>query len=191
MTKFLTVAATLCFAFTGSIGQAAQPKCTTGTLAYVDGEINNNAVAFAGPLPVTLGVAELRIATKGRGRTRKLTCALSGIPNADVGRDDQLDHQFDHRIVCDDFEQSEISLNSRFIGVAPLKPKLETKLCRGDVQSSFQEISTPDSGEATKGVFRGVYEAEIFIQGCINAAPDYPQDMQINMAVDGYVCLED
>ena len=132
MPKFFTVLGTISLALTGSICQAAEPYCSTGVVAFVEGEINNNAVAFpAGPagLPVTSGVAEIKLYTKKRmhhklstrKRTHKLTCALSGTPNADT----TLSHSFDHRIVCDDVEQSELSFNTRFTGAEPLDPKLE------------------------------------------------------------------
>ena len=192
MTKFLAIVAAMSLALAGPLGHAAEPEpfCTTGTLAYVDGEINNNAIAFPGPfpesLPITSGVAVLKIASRGKGRSHKLTCALSGIPNSNP----DLEHHFDHRLVCDDFEQSEISLNSQLIGAAPLPRKLKRKLCRGTVQSSFQERVLPDTTEARKGVFRGVYEAELFVEGCINTGADEPPDIQINMALEGYVCLE-
>lgn len=190
MTNFLAVVAAMSFALTGSLGHAAEPSCTTGTLAYVDGEINNNAIAFPDPSPgsspITSGVAVLKIASRGKGSTHKLTCALSGIPNTNP----DLGHHFDHRLVCDDFEQSEISLNSQVIGDAPLPRKLERKLCRGAVQGYFQEHSLPDTFEARKGIFRDVYEAELFVQGCVNTGSDTPPDIQINMAVEGYVCLE-
>jgi hypothetical protein len=111
---------------------------------------------------------------------------LSGTPNADTA----LSHNFDHRIVCDDAEQSELSLNTRLTGAEPLDPKLENTLCRGDVLSYFQEKSEPDSSEASKGLFRGVYEGELLVEGCVNSGSDIVPDIQINMVVEGHVCLE-
>lgn len=184
MPKFFTVLGTISLAFTGSICQAAEPYCSTGSPAYLEGEINNNAVAFPAGLTVTSGVAELKLSTKTGARN--LTCALSGIPNTDTA----LSHNFDHRIVCDDVEQSELSFNTRFTGAEPLDPKLKKKLCRGDVLSYFQEKSEPDSSEASKGVFRGVYEGELLVDGCVNSGSDIVPDIHINMVVDGYVCLE-
>ena len=185
MLKISSVIAVTVLAFTGTICQAADPDCSTGSLAYLEGEINNNAVTFPGLLPVTLGVANLKLVTKKK--KYKLTCALSGIPNESM----DLDHNFDHRIVCNDSEQSELSLNTTFIGNNVLDLKLERKLCRGTVQSYFQEESFPDASEASKGLFRGVYEGKIFVEGCVNLGSDPAPDIQINMVVDGYVCLED
>ena len=185
MSKYFAVLATISLAFAGSICQAAEPSCSTGSLAYMEGEINNNAVAFPpNQLPVTSGVANLKLVNEQK--TYNLTCALSGIPNEDIN----LGHDFDHRIVCNDSEQSELSFNTMFIGADVLDPKLERKLCRGTVLSYFQEESVPDSETATKGLFRGVYEGEIFVEGCVNSGSDLPPDIQINMMLDGYVCLE-
>ena len=181
--KISSVIAATVLAFTGPICQAADPDCSTGSLAYLEGEINNNAISFPGPLPITLGVADLKLVTENN--TFNLTCALSGIPNEDT----TLPHDFDHRIVCHDSDQSELSFDTTFIGADPLDPKLERKLCRGTVLSYFQEQSFPDASEASKGLFLGVEEGEIFVEGCVNSGSDPTPDIQINMAVDGYVCL--
>jgi hypothetical protein len=73
---------------------------------------------------------------------------LSGTPNADT----TLSHNFDHRFVCDDVEQSELSFNTGLTGTKPLDQKLENKLCRGDVLSYFQDKSEPDANEASKNL---------------------------------------
>jgi len=188
------------------IVQASEPSCTTGKLAYVEGEINNNAVAFVQisneppvVLPVTLGVAELKIFKKhGRKKhgRKKLTCTLLGNPN--IPTDDQPHtHNYDHLIVCDDQAQSQIALDTSFVGASPLDRKLERKLCRGDVDSYFQEESIPDPTAkhdlvgGNKGIFQGVDEGSILVTGCVNTGSDSDYDVQINMVFDGYVCLVD
>ena len=168
---------------------AADLVCPTGfSLAYVEGEINNNAIGFDDPVfPNTSGIAYLKVATAKDGAF-KLTCALSGNP---TGIYPPHGPNFDHRIVCDDYEQSELSFDTSFIGSEPLDPKLETKLCRGVVQSYFQESAIPDSIEPSKGLFQGVSEGEIFVDGCVNVGSDPIPDIHINMKLDGYLCLKD
>lgn len=179
----------LALAATPVLASAEAPACTSGQLAYVSGEINNNAIVFNGPLPQTLGIAHLRVSSKHRNQRGKrnrarLTCALHGVPNTDQA------HDFDHRIVCDDDVQSELSFNTHFTGEEPLKPRLESRLCQGQVLSYFQEYSVPDTTDPAKGLFQGVYEGELTISGCVNAGDDSAPDIQINMVVDGYLCLE-
>lgn len=166
-----------------AIAQASEPTCSSGRLAYLEGEINNNAVDFPGALPVTMGVAALKVSTEDE--SHRLTCALLGTPSLEPT------HVYDHRIVCDDSEQSELSFDTSFIGADPLDPRLERKLCRGiSVLSYFQERSLPDYSEPTKGIFRNVSEGEILVNGCVNAGSDPAPDIHINMVVDGYLCLE-
>ncbi|MEF8718702.1 MAG: hypothetical protein V5B44_13605 [Candidatus Accumulibacter necessarius] len=198
VTHFPKLLATTSLVFVASICQAGEPSCNAaGTFpAQVEGVINNNAVGFGdggffGPLPLTSGVAQLKVSARRHGGTYKLTCALSGTPNIASSAED---HVYDHRIVCDDYEQSEMSFNTRFVGDDPLDPKLQRRLCRGQLLSFFVEESSPDPGEPTKGLFSGVTEGLISVVGCTNAGSDYPLafpygDLQINMRVEGYVCL--
>lgn len=188
MSKLFQVLAMTSIASVGSVTQA-DPVCPTGTLAYIEGEINNNAVAFPavpGGLPITSGVAELKVipVVKPLG---KFTCTLHGIPNDFMTPG--LYHTYDHRIVCSD--HSEISYDTSFIGEEPLDPKLARKLCQGDSVSFFQEASMLDTSEARKGAFSGVYKSEITVKGCVNVGGDTPPDIQINMVLEGYLCLDD
>lgn len=191
MSKLFQVLAMTSIASVGSVTQA-DPVCPTGTLAYIEGEINNNAVAFVHlgtgeVLPITSGVAELKMlpAVKTLG---KFTCALHGIPNDPTATG--LDHEYDHRIVCSD--HSEISYNTSFDEEqSPLDSKLARKLCQGDLVSFFQEATVLDTSEARKGAFSGVYKSEILVKGCVNVGDDNPPDIQINMVLEGYLCIED
>lgn len=195
MSNWFKVALATSLFFVGSIGPAAaQSLCSAGSrVAFVGGEIDNNAVEFPGPLPVTLGVADLRLSIKegpqpnAPNRIHKLTCALSGIPHPDP-----TSHDFDHRIVCNDTEQSQLSFDTSFTRDAPIDPMLEVKICRGDVNSYFQELAIPDLGQPRKGLFQDVSGGQVFIEGCVSFGADannLDPDIQINMVVDGHLCL--
>jgi len=200
VTHFPKLLATTSLVFVASICQAGEPSCPAGTFPLqVEGVINNNAVGFGnggvnGPLPLTSGVAQLKVSARRHGGTYKLTCALSGTPN---NASLPGDHVYDHRIVCDDYEQSEMSFNTRFVGDDPLDPKLQRRLCRGQLLSYFEEMSSPDTGEPAKGLFYGVTEeGQVSVVGCVNLGSDdltqfQMPDLQINMQVAGYVCLRE
>jgi hypothetical protein len=170
-------------------GPVAAVECTTGVNVPVKGKITNNLQP--GGAISTVGTLDIKLKDIG-----KMRCGLvgqpapSGTPPADGGIG------FTHTISCDD----EVLVNHPYFGdlVAHSQLTLDTQgqlsniqYCNymdasGGVSASFVEESTPQvfmGGSTGRGLFTGVTEGKITIEGTINCVGS------VDMKFHGEICL--
>jgi hypothetical protein len=175
---------------------AVKAECDplTSTTAVVSGEINNNAVSIVSPNDAvisdptgqtfyTLGVADIKM-IKSNSRI-KLNCTLLGEP---TGIAPGYGNQYDHMLVCDDEQQSEISFETRFIPGELSDDEIDD-FCDNEQSVQFVEEAIVNENRRRKGLFANATGA-VIVKGCVNfvGADPYPV-IEINMGVEGDVCL--
>lgn len=168
----------------GAFAYANEPVCGLGHPVPVSGEITNNLQA--GGAFSTLGVVALKL-----GYRKKMKCGLVGepaVPEFPGGI------AFTHTLSCDDkvlLDTPSGALVAHSQLTLDTQGQLAASFCNGidpsqGVFGPFQERSVPKNimGNSTgRGLFTGVTEGEIFIEGEINCAGS------VDMAFEGYICM--
>jgi hypothetical protein len=172
----------------------------------IKGEIDNNIVNIQSPNNLgdyTMGVADLK-AKRGR-KTVKLTCTLLGEPTGDLTLPGLK--QYDHMIVCDDSDQSELSFRTGFVNVGPsnnydagffpipglpiLSDDEIDHFCGSEATVWFIERADVNEARRSKGLFEGA-KGGLDVVGCVNIV-GYEDDgvpiQEVNMDVSGKLCL--
>ena len=169
--------------------QAAE-NCVSGESVSVKGDIDNNIVNVRNPNGLglyTMGVA--RLGLKSERKSIKLHCALLGEPTGE--QNPTVGHQYDHMIVCDDGQQSEIAFKTRFVAQ---DSTLTNVLTNEEIEDfchtpyavvAFKELAEVNGERLTKGVFQGA-SGQLIVAGCVNALGS---GMEVNMSVKGDLCL--
>lgn len=165
----------------------AEDNCSGGTLVSIGGEIDNNAVVVKHPGmdgQYTVGVANLRL-SDGQ-HVVKLNCALFGEP-----ADPSVGYQYDHLLVCNDSQQSEIAFKSKIVSQSvTLEEVLNNSqienFCRG-AAFGFVERNRIDSTRQGKGLFQDA-SGVIRAVGCLNPANNWA-NIEVNIGVSGDLCL--
>ena len=170
-------------------GPVAAVDCTTGVNVPVKGKILNN-LQPPGAIS-TLGSMELKLKDIG-----KMTCGLLGQPAVSNIPPQVGGVAFTHTISCDD----KVAVNHPLFGELTAHSQLtfdtqgqvfDIQFCNGvdataGISASFIEVSTPQSvmgGSTGRGLFTGVTEGEITIEGNINCVGS------IDMKFSGEICL--
>ena len=166
----------------------ATAECASGVPVEVKGKIVNNLQA-SGPFS-TLGVVHLKLKDIGR-----MKCGIVGVPAESVIPPEVGGMGFTHTISCDD--NLEVELPAATL-LAHSQLTLDTQghifnpaYCNGldasnGVSGSFIETSHPQSvmGYSTgRGLFTGVTEGDITIEGTINCLGTIDMDFR------GELCL--
>lgn len=160
--------------------------------ANVTGEINNNAVDVIYPNSLgfyTTGVANVKVKKPNSAKSEKLTCTLLGEP---TGTAPGSGYQYEHLLVCDDAAQSEISFQTYLTGT-DVSPDVLDEYCTSEASSPFVEEAVVNTGRRLKGLFAGVSNGTVRIEGCVNPVGfDQGPVLEINMAVvGGEVCYSE
>ena len=170
-------------------GLANASECSTGTSFPVKGKIVNN-LQPPGAIS-TLGSMKIKVGTMA-----KMNCGLLGQPAASTTPPLEGGIAFTHTISCDD----EVPVNHPLFGEITSHSQLTLDTqgqlfdiipCNGmdgsaGVSASFIEVSRPQSfmgGSSGRGLFTGVTEGEITIEGTINCAG------AVDMKFEGQICL--
>lgn len=171
------------------IGSAAyaEDQCSSGFPAPVSGNISNNGQAGGGFS--TLGVVALKVGEKPNVLA-KMKCGIVGVEApAEAGT-----IAFTHTLSCDDKLEVDLGFGPQTVHsqlTLNTQGSLAAQFCNGQDPSQgifgpFTERSVPATyyGQSTgRGMFTGVTEGEIFIEGDINCLGT------IDMTFKGYVCL--
>jgi len=164
----------------------ADVMCTNGTPIPVSGKITNNGQA-PGQGFSTLGVVALQLGEKP-GKVSRMKCGIIGVDAATA----EEPFAFTHTLSCDDNVPVDLSYYGLGTQVAHSQLTLDT---HGDIsfegscaplpgsQLSFIEYSTPSADNTGRGLFTGVTEGELTIEGTVNCLGS------IDMKFDGYVCM--
>jgi hypothetical protein len=127
----------------------------------------------------------------------KMKCGIIGVsaepPTDSNPYDEFIPVAFTHTLSCDD--SVDIYLGPELVQVAHSQLTLDTEgeitvagFCNGvdpsgGIFGSFVEYSSPSAANTGRGLFTGVTEGDIIIEGTINCLGS------IDMGFDGYVCL--
>jgi len=161
--------------------------CSEGSVPVpVKGKITNNGQAPGAGFS-TLGVVAMKVGKKPHV-LGKMKCGIIGVSAATT----EEPFAFTHTLSCDDSQPVDLSYFGLDTQVAHSQLTLDT---HGDlfiesscaplpgVQASFIEYSSPSAANTGRGLFTGVTEGDITIEGTINCLGS------IDMDFDGYVCL--
>jgi len=161
--------------------------CTPGSVPVpVSGKITNNG-QVPGAGFSTLGAVALQLGEKP-GKVSRMKCGIIGVDAATA----EEPFAFTHTLSCDDNVPVDLSYYGLGTQVAHSQLTLDT---HGDIsfegscaplpgsQLSFIEYSTPSADNTGRGLFTGVTEGELTIEGTVNCLGS------IDMKFDGYVCM--
>lgn len=164
----------------------AAGECATGVPVPVSGKITNNGQA-PGAGFTTLGVVALQLGERPR-KPASMKCGIIGVDAATA----EEPFAFTHTLSCDDSVPVDLSYYGLGTQMAHSQLTLDTY---GDIfpegscfplpgnQLSFIEHSTPSADNTGRGLFTGVTEGELTIEGTVNCLGS------IDMKFDGYVCI--
>jgi len=168
----------------------AEDTCTVGTNVSVRGEIDNNAVNLEYPNELgqyTMGIADIKIGDDKQ--MVKMNCALLGEPTGE--ENPYVGHQYDHMIVCNDGQQSEIAFKTTIVAQDSYLPNVLTSdeiedFCHNPgAVLGFEEKAEVNEDRFSKGLFQGA-SGNLRIVGCVNLVDSV---VEINMGVEGALCL--
>ena len=180
----VTVGASL---FLGAAAYANDELCTTGHPVPVRGSIINNAQNIPGLDISTLGIARVKLGKRPNVLAR-MKCGIIGVSAATA----EEPFAFTHTLSCNDDNTVYLGPD---LGLANAHSQL-TLDTHGDltiegscapvsagVYGSFVEYSTPSADNTGRGLFTGVTEGQLVIEGDINCLGS------IDMKFKGYLCL--
>lgn len=161
--------------------------CSEGSFPVpVMGKITNNGQAPGGGF-TTLGVVALQLGKRPRIMAR-MKCGIIGVDAATA----EEPFAFTHTLSCDDNVPVDLSYYGLGTQIAHSQLTLDT---HGDIfpegschplpgnQLSFIEYSAPSADNTGRGIFTGVTEGELTIEGTVNCLGS------IDMKFDGYICM--
>ena len=164
----------------------ADDLCTTGYAVPVKGTIINNGQA-PGSSFSTLGVVKLKLGKRPNVLAR-MKCGIIGVDAAT----EEEPFAFTHTLSCNDNVPVDLSYYGLGTQIAHSQLTLDT---HGDIfvegscaplpgnELSFIEYSTPSADDTGRGLFTGITEGELVIEGTVNCLGS------IDMAFQGYVCM--
>ena len=165
----------------------AEDMCTTGSAVPVKGTIINNGQNAEVVGVSTLGVVRLKLGKRPNVLAR-MKCGIIGVGAAT----EDEPFAFTHTLSCND--DNPVYLGSDF-GFQNAHSQL-TLDTHGDltvngfcspisdgIHGSFIEYSSPSADNSGRGIFTGVTEGEIVIEGDINCLGS------IDMTFKGYICM--
>ena len=172
----------------------------------VTGEINNNAVNVVYPNEAvatfpqfffyTMGVADVKVTLPDLNKPKKLNCTLLGEPTGAGIIPDAPAYQYEHLLVCNDVDQSEIAFQTYQTAEMPSEDVIEDT-CYSDPSTGlsipFVENAVVNTGRRQKGLFYNV-NGSAKIEGCVNIVDQVNgvPIFEINMAVvDTNICYAD
>ena len=161
--------------------------CPEGSFPVpVMGKITNNGQA-PGAGFTTLGVVDLQLGKRPR-KLARMKCGIIGVDAATA----EEPFAFTHTLSCDDRVPVDLSYYGLGTQITHSQLTLDT---HGDIfpegscaplpgnQLSFIEHSTPSANDTGRGLFTGVTEGELTIEGTVNCLGS------IDMKFDGYICM--
>ena len=166
----------------------ANDLCTTGYAVPVKGTIINNGQNAEEAGFSTLGVVKLKLGKRPNVLAR-MKCGIIGVNAATT----EEPFAFTHTLSCNDSQPVDLSYFGLGTQISHSQLTLDT---HGDlfiesscaplpgIQGSFIEYSSPSAANTGRGLFTGVTEGDITIEGTINCLGS------IDMAFKGYVCLQ-
>ncbi len=165
----------------------AEDICTTGYAVPVKGTIINNGQNAEEVGVSTLGVVKLKLGTRPNVLAR-MKCGIIGVSAAT----ETEPFAFTHTLSCND--DNDVYLGPDF-GFQNAHSQL-TLDTHGDltiagscapisdgIYGSFIEYSNPSAANTGRGLFTGVTEGELVIEGDINCLGS------IDMSFQGYICM--
>ena len=161
--------------------------CSEGSVPVpVSGKITNNGQA-PGQGFSTLGVVALQLGEKPNVLAR-MKCGIIGVDAATT----EEPFAFTHTLSCDDNVPVDLSYYGLGTQIAHSQLTLDT---HGDIsfegscaplpgnELSFIEYSAPSADNTGRGIFTGVTEGDLTIEGTVNCLGS------IDMKFEGYVCM--
>ncbi|OUS15222.1 hypothetical protein A9Q88_11720 [Gammaproteobacteria bacterium 50_400_T64] len=165
----------------------AEDICTTGSAVRVKGTIINNGQNAEIVGVSTLGVVKLKLGKRPNVLAR-MKCGIIGI---NAATEDEP-FAFTHTLSCNDdnviylgpdfgFQNSHSQLTLDTHGDLTINGSC-APISNG-IQGSFVEYSSPSADNTGRGLFAGVTEGELVIEGDINCLGS------IDMTFKGYICM--